>query len=71
MFLLEMLQLHLYSRVNTWLQLIGHRQLQDETRNISIVGFGALYIRDFMVFTNCTSPVPPQISDKLETNERA
>ena len=29
-----LLQLHLHSRLNTWLQLIGQMQLQDETRNI-------------------------------------
>ena len=32
--LLALLQLHLHSRLNTWLQWIGQRQLQDETRNI-------------------------------------
>ena len=31
--LLALLQLHLHSQVNTWLQLFGQRQLQDETRN--------------------------------------
>ena len=29
-----MLQLHLYSRLNTWLQWIGQRQVQDETENM-------------------------------------
>ena len=29
-----MLQLHLHYRLNTWLQWIGHKQLQDETRII-------------------------------------
>ena len=29
-----LLQLHLHSRLNTWLQYIAQRQLQDETRNI-------------------------------------
>ena len=27
-------QLHLHSRLNTWLQWIGQKQLQDKTRNI-------------------------------------
>ena len=29
-----LLQLHLHSRLDTWLQWIGQRQLQDKTRNI-------------------------------------
>ena len=39
------------SRLNTWLQWIGQRQLQDETRNIEVLGFGEPYInsRDLMV----------------------
>ena len=28
----------LHSRLNTWLQWIGQRQLQDETRNIYVFG---------------------------------
>ena len=39
-----LLQLHLHSRLNTWLQWIGQYQLQDETRNIKLLGFGAPYI---------------------------
>ena len=31
-----LLQLHLHSRLNTLLQLIGQRQLQDKTRNIEV-----------------------------------
>ena len=42
-----LLQLHLYSRLNTWLQCIGQRQLRDNTGNI----FGTAYIRGFTVFT--------------------
>ena len=44
-----LLQLHLRSRLNTWLHWIEQRQLQDETRNIQIWGFGVPHIRDFMV----------------------
>ena len=44
-----LLQLHLHSRLNTWLQRVGQRRLQDEMRIISILGFGASYIRDFTV----------------------
>ena len=44
-----LLQLHLHSRLNTWLHWIGQRQLQDETRNIEVWGFGAAYIRYFTV----------------------
>ena len=38
-------QLHLHSRFNTCLQLIGHGQLQDDTRIIQVFLFGASYIR--------------------------
>ena len=37
---------HLHSRLNTWLQWIGQRQLQDEMRNIKLLGFSAPYIRE-------------------------
>ena len=39
-----LLHLHLHSRLNTWLQWIWQRQLQDETRDIKVVGFGALIL---------------------------
>ena len=38
--------------VNTWLQCIGQRQLQDETRNNMFLGLGAPYIRDVTVDLN-------------------
>ena len=41
-----LLQLHLHSQLNTWLQWTGQRQLQDETRNIYVLGFVAAYIRE-------------------------
>ena len=44
-----LLQLHLHSRLNTWLQWNGQRQLQGKTGNISVLGFGASYIRCFAV----------------------
>ena len=44
-----LLQLHLHSRINTWFQWIGQRQLQDETNIILSLGFGATYIREFTV----------------------
>ena len=44
-----LLQLHLHSQLNTWLQWIGQRQQQAETRNIYIWGMDASYIRDMMV----------------------
>ena len=44
-----LLQLHLHSQLNTWLQWIGQRQLQDETRNIYVLGLGASYIRELTV----------------------
>ena len=39
------LQLHLHCQLNTWLQWVGKRQLQDETRNINGLGLGASNIR--------------------------
>ena len=44
-----LLQLHLHSRLNTWLQWTGHRQLHDETRNIEVLGFVATYTRGLTV----------------------
>ena len=44
-----LLQLHLHSRLNTWLHWIGQRQLQDEARNIPVCWFGESYIRYFTV----------------------
>ena len=45
------LGLHIRSRLNTWLQWIRQRHLQDETRNILVLGFGAAYIRGLTVTT--------------------
>ena len=42
--------INLHSRLNTWLQWIGQRQLKDETRNIQVLGFGATYIRGLAVY---------------------
>ena len=44
-----LLQLHLHSGLYTWLQWIGHRQLQNEMRIIKVLGFGAPYIRGLMI----------------------
>ena len=44
-----LLQLHLHSQLNTWLQWIEQRQLQEDTRNIKTLGFGATYTRGFTV----------------------
>ena len=46
-----LLQLHLRSRLNTWLQWFGQRQLQDKTWIIQVLGLGVTYIRDFTVNT--------------------
>ena len=48
-----LLQLHLHSRLKTWLEWIGQRQLQDKTGNVSVWQFGASYIRDFTVHIVC------------------
>ena len=45
-----LLQLHLHSQPNTWLQWIGQRQQHDETRNIYVLGLGAFYIRELTVY---------------------
>ena len=45
-----LLQLHLHSQLNTWLQWIVQRQLQDETKNIYVSGLGATYIRELTVY---------------------
>ena len=44
-----LLQQHLNSPRNSWLQYIAQRQLQDETRNVYILQIGATYIRDLTV----------------------
>ena len=44
-----LLQLHLHSRLNTWLRYIAPRQLQNETRNNKVLRFGVAYIRGLMV----------------------
>ena len=40
-----LLQLHLHGWLNTWLECIGQRQLEDETGNIQVLEFDAAYIR--------------------------
>ena len=37
------------SRLNAWLQRLGQRQLQDEMRNIYVLGFDAPYVRGLTV----------------------
>ena len=44
-----LLQLHLRYGLDTWLQWIGQRQLQNQTRNISVLRFDASYIRDLTI----------------------
>ena len=45
-----LLQLHLHSPLNTWLQYVAQRQLQANSRSICVLGFGASYIVDFTVY---------------------
>ena len=47
-----LLKLYLHSWLNTWLQWLVPRQLQDETRNISFLEFGTTYIRDLTVINS-------------------
>ena len=56
-----LLQLHLQYGLNTWLQWLGQRQLQDEARNISVLGFGATYIRDLTVIRVITPGSPTSV----------
>ena len=60
-----LLQLHLQSQFNSWLQYIAQRQLQDETRIISVLGFDATYIRGLMVgLLSYTGPALEQLENK-------
>ena len=45
-----LIQLHLQYRLNTWLQWIEQRQLQDKTRNIGVLEFGASDIKGLTVY---------------------
>ena len=58
--------------LKTWLHWIGQRQLQDETRVIQILWFGASYNRDFIVILNDTdkssTAQPQQNVTKRETS---
>ena len=47
-----LLQLRLHSRLNTWFQLISHRQLEGETGNIQVERVGAPHISDWTVVTS-------------------
>ena len=44
-----LLQLHLHSLLNVWVQWIVQKQVQYETRNIKVLQFGATYIRNLTV----------------------
>ena len=54
-----LLQLHLDSRLNIWLQGIRQRQAQDSTRIFEVLGFGVPYIRDLMVGANPVMNLTP------------
>ena len=45
-----LLQLHLHPRLNTWIKWIEQSQLQDETRDIGVLGFGATNIKGLTVY---------------------
>ena len=55
-----LLQLCLHSQLNTWLQWVGQRQQQDETRNICVLGLGVTYIRELTVRLFCKLAVTCQ-----------
>ena len=61
------LQLYLRSQLNTWLQWIGQRQLQDETRDIYVLWLGAPYIRDLTV---CVASWQPGLVTKSYLSTR-
>ena len=57
-----LLQLHLHSRFNSWLQWFRERQLQDKTRNIKVYRFGAIIVSSMirphkLIFTSPTMEV--------------
>ena len=52
-----MFHVYIHSWLNTWLQWIAQRQLQDDMRNVSVFGHGAFYIKDLMA--HCTGLVTP------------
>ena len=45
-----------HAQLNTWLQWICQRQLQDETAIIYVLWFGAADMRDFTVLHTCLVP---------------
>ena len=51
----SLLKLHLHYRLVTWLQFIEQRHMQDETRNISALGFVGLYIWGWTIIKDMTS----------------
>ena len=49
-----LLQLHHHYQLNTWIKWIERRHLQEDTRNIWVLGFGATYTRGFTVYSQKT-----------------
>ena len=43
------IQIYLHSRLNSWLQWNGQWQLEDETKNIYVLRFGAPYVKGLAV----------------------
>ena len=41
---------YIYILTNTWFEYIAQKQLQTETKNIYVLGFGAPYIRGFTIY---------------------
>ena len=57
-------QMYFHSRLDTWFQWIGQRQLQDETRHIYVLWFDASYIRCLAVYVCiCQSDCPPLVQE--------
>ena len=56
-----LLQLHLHSQLNAWFQWTERRQLQEDTRNIYTLGFGATYTRGFTVVPDLAQGSPRTI----------
>ena len=66
-----LLQLHHHSRLNTWLQWIGQRQLQDERSIFSVLGFEAPYIRGFTVYSVLMKCLQQAVNSiKISWNDR-
>ena len=62
-----LLQLRFHHRLLQW---IGQRQLQDETRNIQVLGLGAAYIRGLTMDLHCELTSQTRTDPKFAPSQR-